>query len=53
MAGIMPFYYLANPRGVMMALREVKPTRLIGVPRFFGKGRQGFLPICRVLLVGC
>ncbi|MBK8574425.1 MAG: AMP-binding protein [Elusimicrobia bacterium] len=40
-----PCMYLANPREIMTALTQVKPTLLIGVPRFFEKGRQGVLSV--------
>lgn len=38
-----PYQYLANPRDIMSALSLYKPSLLIGVPRFFEKGRQGVL----------
>jgi long-chain acyl-CoA synthetase len=52
-----PYHYLANPREIMTALSRYKPTLLIGVPRFFEKGRQGVLahlpkPLLWVLMGG-
>jgi long-chain acyl-CoA synthetase len=40
-----PCVYLSNPRDIMSALSRVRPTLLIGVPRFFEKGRQGVLAL--------